>query len=168
MGTAEAAPETKPDPSGRPRARKIVAVAVTAVLGISAAGYAAGKGLISPHRTDRIDEPFSDYGAATYGIKAAPGDELIFLDFFQGQQVDDVITIEQISAGVDSPEWTGVDPTIGDQYLRHSSPTSLSALLPSALIGFQTYLGDVSRGERIAITGYERTDRLGAVQAGFG
>lgn len=98
MGTATAATETKHDPSGKAWRRKAFAVAVAAVLVISAVGYAASKGLIWPHRTDGIDDPFSE-GGATFGFKAAPGDERIFLDFFQHKPVDDVITIEQITAG---------------------------------------------------------------------
>jgi hypothetical protein len=100
MGTATATPETKPDPSGKAWPRKTFAVAAAAVLVISTVGYAAGRGLIWPHRTDRINEPFSDYGGGTLGFKAAPGDERIFLDFFQHKPVDDVITIEQVTSGI--------------------------------------------------------------------
>jgi hypothetical protein len=103
---------TKPGPSGRAWPRKTFALAAAVVLVVSAVGYAAGKGLIWPHRTDRKDEPFSDYGGATFGFSAAPGDERILLDFFQHEAVDDVITIEKIKAGKSSGPATVLDVAI--------------------------------------------------------
>lgn len=76
-----------------------LAAAIAAALALSAAGVAADKGLVWPHRTDKQGEPFSDYGGGWSLIGGRPGDERVFLDFFQHQAVDDVITIDEITAG---------------------------------------------------------------------
>jgi hypothetical protein len=67
--------------------------------------YGFGTGLIWPHHTDRKNEPFSDYGGATFGFRGRPGDQLLMLDFFQHSDTDDIITIESITPAEPSGPW---------------------------------------------------------------
>lgn len=73
-------------------------LALAALLVLSAFSYTLGKGLIWPHRVDDLDEAFANGGDGFgFGFQTAPGTEHILLDFFQGVETKEPITIESVT-----------------------------------------------------------------------